>query len=173
MNKYNTTGARIVAAILDGLVLGQLSYIDDLVDDYSHSAFLLIAWTVISMSAFQVYTIILHGRFGQTLGKMAMQIKIVSYPDESPISYRQAFIRELPYTILLVFNLVLTVTLIVNPERSFDPVMKAMAVFPALTGFLWILVEMVTMLFNAKRRAVHDLIAKTVVIKTGKAPGAG
>jgi uncharacterized RDD family membrane protein YckC len=32
--------------------------------------------------------------------------------------------------------------------------------------FWWMVLELVTMLMNPKRRAIHDLIAKSVVVKT-------
>jgi len=35
----------------------------------------------------------------------------------------------------------------------------------AFAGLGWFLLEVITMLTNSKRRAIHDLIAKTVVMK--------
>ena len=36
----------------------------------------------------------------------------------------------------------------------------------SLSTLVWIIAEMITMLFNKKRRSIYDYIAKSVVIKT-------
>jgi uncharacterized RDD family membrane protein YckC len=40
------------------------------------------------------------------------------------------------------------------------------ALILAYASIGWFLLEVVTMLTNSKRRALHDLIAKTVVVRT-------
>ncbi len=42
------------------------------------------------------YYVYLHGAYGQSLGKMAMRIKVLE-ADGSPITYRKAFVRWLAY----------------------------------------------------------------------------
>jgi uncharacterized RDD family membrane protein YckC len=166
MSKYNTTGARIAAAIVDYIVFIPLSFLDEyLFAEFSGKTSLLILWTIVSLSLFQIYSIIMHGQYGQTLGKKAMSIKIVTYPVELPISYKHAFIRDLPYTILIFLNILLSVLLILYPELIFNSSLMSIVGILGFAGIFWILLEIVTMLFNDKKRAIHDIIAKTIVIK--------
>jgi uncharacterized RDD family membrane protein YckC len=58
------------------------------------AAFIL--WPIITV----LYFTYLLGRYGQTIGKMVVKIKVVNEADGSPITYQAAFIR----TILLVID---------------------------------------------------------------------
>ena len=49
-----------------------------------------------------IYTIIMHGCYGQTLGKMMMDIKVVNDADEADIGIWQALRRE---SVTLVLNI--------------------------------------------------------------------
>ena len=173
MNKYNTTGARIGAAVVDSVIfwpLGLLSnYLtSELSSSTDYSAGLLIAWTVFAMSLFQFYSIFMHGKYGYTIGKKTMGIKIVTFPEELPITYKQAFIRDLPYTVLLTADIIINIAFILHPELMFNSNIVLLDGILGFAGLLWIAVEIISMLFNDKKRAVHDLIAKTVVIRTEK-----
>ncbi len=81
-----------------------------------------------------IYSIIMHGRYGQTLGKMAFGTKVVKDNGE-PITYFTAFIRQLGYLVNMI----------------------------TVIGWFWIL-------FDAKNRGFHDLIAKTILIKCEEKP---
>jgi uncharacterized RDD family membrane protein YckC len=172
MDKYNTTGARIGAAIVDSVIFWPFGLFNDyltgiLSSSTEYSAGLIIAWTIFAMSLFQCYSIFMHGKYGYTIGKKTMGVKIVSFPEELPITYKQAFIRDLPYTVLLLADIVINIAFILHPELIFNSTIVLLNGILGFAGLFWILVEIVSMLFNDKKRAVHDLIAKTVVIKTG------
>ena len=166
MEKYNTSGARIGAAIVDSFIFVPFSFLSEyLTEVLSNTTGLLILWTSISLSLFQFYSIFMHGKYGQTLGKKSMSIKIVTFGDELPITYRQAFIRDLPYTVLVLLDIFLTICFILVPELAYNSLLINITTILGYAGFFWLLLEIITMLFNDKRRAIHDLIAKTVVIK--------
>lgn len=169
MNKYNTSGARFGAAIIDAIIFIPIGYLNNyLTDVLSNKAGLLILWTVVLMCVYQFYTIFLHGKYGQTFGKMAMGVKIVTYPEELPISYFQAFIRDLPYFFIYFLETVILVAIILYPYLAYNSSLSITLEILNFAGLAWLLLEIISMLFNEKRRAVHDFIAKTVVIKTGK-----
>jgi uncharacterized RDD family membrane protein YckC len=59
-----------------------------------------------------------------------------------------------------VFGLVLT--------GKFDPLVaygEGMGMLLTWAGAIWLFLEMTTMLTNSKRRALHDMLAKTVVVR--------
>lgn len=166
MNKYDTFGARFGAAIVDGVIFLPLSLLDAwFADKITHTTWLLILWSIISMGLFQFYYIYMHGKYGQTIGKRTMGVKIVTFPEELPITYKHAFIRDLPYTIILLADIVIVVLVIINPELIFNSTITSISDIFGYAWLLWFLLEIISMLFNDKKRAVHDIIAKTVVIK--------
>jgi uncharacterized RDD family membrane protein YckC len=166
MNKYDTFGARFGAAIVDGVIFLPLSFLDAYAaDKITGVTGLLILWTVISMGLFQFYSIYMHGKYGQTIGKRTMGVKIVTFPEELPINFKHAFIRDLPYTIVLLADIVIAVLVIINRELIFNSTIFYVSTWFGYAWLLWFLLEIISMLFNDKNRAVHDIIAKTVVVK--------
>lgn len=125
---------------------------------------------------FALYNIYFVGRWGQTLGKMALGIKVVAVDGESA-GYVRAFYR---HAVDLMFSLATSaLTLyalmtITNREfelLTFDARLDLLAAKTgAWTDILnwllvaWTLSELVVLLFNEKRRAIHDYIAGTVVV---------
>ena len=103
------------------------------------------------------YSIYFHGAYGATIGKMACRVKVVDAKTEQPITMRQALIRD---SIPLVFILLL-IGFNFTAIKSLPVLFLVIAVF-----YLWFFAEIITMLTNEKRRAVHDFIAGTVVIRS-------
>lgn len=108
----------------------------------------------------------MHAQFGQTAGKMATGVKIFDESEESDITWTQAVLRD----IVPVFFFLVSVIYLASIGTSIETALQTEA-----TGFLlnayvyaslaWGLAEVITMLFNSKRRAVHDFIARTVVVR--------
>jgi uncharacterized RDD family membrane protein YckC len=90
-NKYSTGGRRFVAGLIDGIVLLPIGLIDNWVLNSSHP--LIAIWLLISYSAGWVYSVMMHGPYGQTIGKMVCGIKVLDI-SEHPITMRQAFLRD-------------------------------------------------------------------------------
>lgn len=112
-----------------------------------------------------IYFIVVQGWRGQTLGKLATRIQ-VRLTDGSVFTYAAAVWRHSPEVILSVLMLVLThhgigvVSLGDKPEDQEN-----------LSQWLiwaWYLAEVIVLATNAKKRAIHDFIAGTVVVR---APG--
>jgi uncharacterized RDD family membrane protein YckC len=163
--KYSTFWPRLIAGFIDGLLLTPIAWIEKLVTSSDPSTQVAVEWAIISHSAYWVYSVLMHGYYGQTVGKMAAGIKVVDIT-ETPISLRQAFLRDSVYAGLSTIELILFLFqkfFSGNVELS---IMGLLANLIGLASFGWFLGEFVTMLTNEKRRALHDLIAGTVVVRT-------
>jgi uncharacterized RDD family membrane protein YckC len=131
---------------------------------------------VVVMLAFSIaYHVYFLSRWGQTPGKMAAGIKVVSR-NGAAITQRQAWLRSSVGIGLGVINSVAVLHVLATwtgPEwwsltwtaRGAE-LAKRSSVFPVTdrASDIWMWSELVVMLFNKKRRALHDFIAGTVVI---------
>jgi uncharacterized RDD family membrane protein YckC len=163
--KYSTFWRRFIAGFIDGLVLMPITWIDSFVSSSNLSTHLIVEWAIISHSAAWVYNVLMHGYYGQTIGKMISKVKVVDV-SESPISMRQAFLRDSVYAGLSTIALILFLYQKFFSGDVESPVIKSLTNLLGLTGFIWFLVEIVTMLTNEKRRALHDFIAGPVVVRS-------
>lgn len=164
--KYSTFWPRFLAPIIDGLILWPVVVgFNFLLIIYDFS---LVISAFLNLSIYfshYFYTIYLHGKYSQTVGKMVCKIKVVSVDTEEDISFRAAIIRDsIPLVvalILVIINFDFFMNISKTTELKFSDI-------PWLTivPFVWFFAEIITMLTNAKRRALHDYIAGTVVIRT-------
>ena len=127
-----------------------------------------ILWILFTMFFCWFYSIYMHGKYGQTFGKMAMSVKIVTYPEELPITYRHAILRDLPYFIIYFLETCFITAVIVFPNLAYNSAINSTTQILGFANLGWILLEVFSMLFNDKKRAVHDIIAKTVVVNIDK-----
>lgn len=123
------------------------------------------------------FNVYLVTRYGGTPGKLFLHTKIVM-TDGSPVTRRAAFYR---YSVLLLLSLASSIAMcyaslgvtseqyfsLNYTQRSIALVAHAPNWYKAVSIALqiWIWSEFITLLFNKKRRAIHDFIAGTVVIK--------
>jgi uncharacterized RDD family membrane protein YckC len=163
--KYRTFWPRFIASFIDGLLLAPISWIDNLISSYEPSTQVVVEWAIISHSVYWVYNVLMHGYYGQTVGKMAIGIKVVDI-SESPISLRQAFLRDCVYAGLATLELILFLFQKFFSGNIESSMVEALINLTGFAGLGWFLAEFVTMLTNEKRRALHDFIAGTVVVRT-------
>ncbi|ABV88709.1 RDD family protein [Shewanella pealeana] len=165
-SKYSTFWPRFWAATLDGilfsaLLIGQCYLLGVEYDQQNHFQ------QAIHGMQLCIYIILMHGFFGQTLGKMCLKVKVLNHDDETRIGLKQAFIRESINFAINAFWLSLLiyigVTVGLNGNIS-DSLINIMVAFGIL-AFIWAISEFITMLSNKKRRALHDYIGKTVVVR--------
>jgi uncharacterized RDD family membrane protein YckC len=165
MNRYQTIERRLGALIVDLVVLSPLALLDYLILSQEISTPLVILWLLVSSSAGAVYHILLQGFYGQTLGKMLLGVKVVRNDDETPITMYQAFLREIP---TILFNAVAFVSqasyALAGTAIDRTELNPTETVFMFL-AFPWGLAEVICCLKTVKRRAIHDFIAGTVVIR--------
>ena len=124
-----------------------------------------------------LYNVYFHARWGATIGKMAMKIKVVRESDRGDIGLREALLRfapDLAFGVLAVIGNMIAVSQISSTEyelasysgqldlMSEAQPLPSMAVSAATS--IWTVSELVVLLLNERKRAIHDFIAGTVVI---------
>jgi uncharacterized RDD family membrane protein YckC len=125
---------------------------------------------LVSYPAYWLYGVLMHGFYGQTLGKMLLKVKVLDATSEAPISMRQAFLRDSIYIAINTAALIITIYFVLRGDQiDAESVVTANAVL-LTAALVWFLAEILTCLTNPKRRAVHDFIAGTVVVKTASLP---
>ena len=164
--KYQTFGPRVAASIADGLIFLPLPFLDYLVFEQLRLSWLTVAWLVISYSAVWLYVVLMHGFYGQTLGKRFFKIRVVDNATEGPITMFQAFIRESVLITINLLSLVIDLYVYLNGDPSAAQMFYTASIVLSYATVTWFVLEIVTCLFNRKRRALHDFLGGTVVIKT-------
>jgi uncharacterized RDD family membrane protein YckC len=163
LNKYQTLWKRYLASIIDSLIFLPLPLLTNYFERSTNTnAFLL--FTILHVLLFTAYLVIGHGRYGQTIGKYLMGIKVLDVNEEKVIGYRRAFLRECVWFIAQTAGIVY---LIVDNMKSVEPMAIHETYYKSIVGVItstWLILEVVTMMFNKKRRALHDFIAGSVVI---------
>lgn len=161
--KHNTIGPRILAGIIDVLVLSPIITLQIALDGAELSKWLLVFLAIVGSSVGNIYNVYLHGRFGKTLGKVVAKVKVVT-TEEQPIGYFHAFMRDSPYIAFAALALGHEIFSILDKGT-------ATSVQENLTWLDWFLVafliaDIFVTLANNKRRSLHDFIGGTVVIRT-------
>jgi len=125
------------------------------------------------------YNIYLVKRYGATPGKLLLKIKIAKL-DGSSVGYQEAVLRQSVVFILsIIANIaILTASLNLNMtddqyfalhwmERSHKILENASSWYKyvQIVMGIWVWGEFIVMLTNKRRRAIHDFMAGTVIIK--------
>ncbi len=123
--QYQGVAIRFVALFIDGIILGIIGYIliflfaaSAITVDTSTGAVSIgpayYAAVALVIVIELLYFTLLLGRYGQSVGMMAVKIKVVSEADSGPITYGAAFIRtillyidEIPYAIPFLLGAIL------------------------------------------------------------------
>lgn len=162
---YKTTTPRFFASLIDGLILYTLVYIESFFTTSETPPLISILGLTLYYSVMHSYGIIFHTYFGQTIGKMLMKIRVLDIEGDS-ISFKQAFLRELPWITMSLgyFTSEVYQILTTGINETFRDNNLFLAVVYIV--FIWLIAEIIVMLSNEKRRTIHDYIAGTVVVKT-------
>ena len=100
-----------------------------------------------------------------------MGVKIVDNSTEGRASYYQAFTREVVPLFLVTISIIFIAILFSGEDLEnfkLSTLGYIIVFLPSSMLLLWSILEVVTMLFNEKYRALHDIIANTVVVKVQK-----
>jgi uncharacterized RDD family membrane protein YckC len=169
MEKYRTFSARFWALILDSILLLPLTIFQELIKsaEFSQSS----KWALFFLvdAAGIIYFIVMHGLFGQTVGKMLAKVKVLDI-SEAPVKFRQAVLRDLPQ---LLFSVCLYGFLYPFSPDEIQTNSTAFWKIPFIYLILvWHVADIVVFFTNEKRRALHDYVAGTVVVKINENPDA-
>jgi uncharacterized RDD family membrane protein YckC len=166
MSRYRTFWPRFWAGILDGFILMPVALVMSWLAMYSSVSaltFLFVASEALGVT----YSILLHGRYGQTLGKKWLGVKVL-HVNESRLTMRQAIVRDSPLILMSAVSATIGIRYIANGGNPLAFERMPMPDFLVYAGGLWFLAEVATMLTNEKRRALHDWIAGSVVVRVSK-----
>jgi len=170
--KYAGFLSRAIAATVDGLVLLPFGFLFLWVVSFKGAALLLAVPLAAVGPAYQIW---LHARSGQTLGKRFAGIRVLRLDGER-ISWREALSRssvdagfcvaETVVTLLALYQLSDAQLSVSWFERSelFMQHGPVWGKYVSYASAAWGASELVSLLFNAKRRALHDFIAGTIVV---------
>lgn len=162
--KYDTVEPRFIAGLADGLVLMPIIFADMLIFPLQ-IAWLSIAWILISLSLCWIYSVVGHALYGKTVGKHLMKIIVLDDRTEGGISWRQAVLRDIFLIVVNTIAIFLNIYLVAWNITEFSPTLEVLSSVITYGPIFWFVTEVVTALMSDKRRALHDLIAGTVVVK--------
>jgi uncharacterized RDD family membrane protein YckC len=166
--KYSTGLKRFWAALVDGIIFLPLILIGYWIFKEPRHIYAEFAWNAFLIFASALYVTSLHYKFGQTYGKWVVGIQVLDVGETRKLTLRQAVLRDIFAWILAITGTLYYGYLIFrnNTEHS---LINDYAEFGNTPFWIFTLIELVTMLTNRKRRALHDFIAGSVVVRTKQA----
>lgn len=166
--KYTTGLRRLGAAIVDTLIFLPVIFADIFIGGKLQSTLGILAWLCFMTALPICYSVFMHYFYGQTIGKMVANVKVVALNESDTLTFKQAVLRDSFY---IIFQTVALLNLIFHIPDSVVPLsalIEEFNNFGQIVGLSWLILELVSMLTNKKRRAVHDFIAGSVVIRTDR-----
>ena len=166
--KYNTFWPRVWASWIDSLIMLPVGILLTLTCRSSILTPSLVLLVYIGgILVKYIYRIILHGCFGQTVGKMAVKVKVVTL-DESPLGVKRALLRESVDLLITAVSLIANAPLILKTGSLVGLRWVPHGEWYFLLAFCsqgWFLIDLLTLFASTRRRAAHDFIAGSVVVR--------
>ncbi|MFN8416371.1 MAG: RDD family protein [Cytophagaceae bacterium] len=174
-NIYAGFPPRFSSLVLDMAFLIPLSYGAIYINSLDR---LMFFYTIIPLLLIKfVYNVYIPHRYGATSGKLVLGLQFLRI-DGQEIGFKEAFLRYSVLFALSIFGAIVTTTALVQADdtnfnnldwveqatylMSFSPILYVIADW---AGHVWTWSEVVVLLTNPLRRALHDYIAGTVIVK--------
>ena len=162
--KYSTFWRRFFANTIDGLIFIPILLIESRLFNFEFSSSNT-TFQMFNSIQFVIYVIVMHGLCGQTIGKMICNVKVVDHDTERDISMTQS-IKRSSVDVFLTLALLISITALTTTNNNDYKILLGVGIFSlSFASIAWALSEFISMLFNKKRRALHDFIGQTVVIR--------
>jgi uncharacterized RDD family membrane protein YckC len=174
--KYAGFWRRLITICIDGFILAPVFLILDSIPLNRVSVIFL---ALISSSVGLVYYVLMLGFCGQTLGMMFSNIKVKKLNLKS-IGWKESFLRYSVDLGLFIVTFAMEIYYFNGAQESsfsekdishfIGTVMKANSNFNLVMtlslwfSWVWTFSEVIVLLMNEKKRAIHDFIAGTVVV---------
>lgn len=166
---------RAAAGLVDFAVLLPVIFLAGWVD---HLSWLVNIVALFPLMALQLgYIVYCHGHWGQTIGKMAVGIQLRQLSGAAA-TWRQSWLRssvDIALTLLFVGGIITSLAAIgpvefnsLSIEKRQERLLQASPLPLTLlyaVQVIWVFSELLVLLFNKKRRAIHDFIAGTIVVE--------
>jgi uncharacterized RDD family membrane protein YckC len=171
--KYATFGQRFLASLIDFLLLLPLGFFFTWLESMGKATASLAV--IPSQVVFPAYCIWLHARNGRTLGKEAQSIRVVRKTG-GRIGWREAWLRSsVDVAISIAGAVSIFYAIAMLPAELSEKTGQELSIaiveqIPGWTRWLtlaatvWYWSELIVMLMNKERRALHDYLAGTVVV---------
>lgn len=164
MERYRTVVSRFIALIIDTFVLIPFVAIAFVLGWIDASHTLVSALDILSIFVNLTYTVLMHWKYGQTVGKMVMKLKVVDVLD-GPITFRQALLRDFPYIVASLFWSIVVFCLDLSSNGLVFDIARVIEFYSYVLLIMLLVIDVLVSLKHPKRRALHDLIAGTVVVR--------
>jgi uncharacterized RDD family membrane protein YckC len=180
---YGGFWKRFCAGFVDAFVILPLAYLFIWLESFDKNMAILI--TIPSTALFSMYHVYFNACFGGTIGKLAVGIRVTK-PDGTRIGWPEAWKRssvDIGFALLMLCVNVWALTQVNGEQYSATAFAERMhllqSYYPSwsyiviISRNIWIWSEVVVLLFNERKRALHDFIAGTVVIQKAFAEQGG
>jgi uncharacterized RDD family membrane protein YckC len=172
--RYAGFAPRLASLMLDFIILLPLTALELWASGHLRlfDVYFLIPGTLFGL----FYSVYLVRRFGGTPGKLIVGIRIRKL-DGEPVGYREAFLRySVDFILCLLMSIALVFPLLHMTDAEYqslsfmDNAKRMTELAPSWYRPLmwvydvWVWGELIVLLTNRKRRAIHDFIAGTVVV---------
>ncbi len=174
-NIYAGFGPRLASLLLDSIILGPVIFA---ILYFNSSGLYMYYYTLVPNLIINLwYYVYLPKRYGATPGKLIMGMQIIRLDGEK-IGWREAFLRHLVMFILAISGAALTIYGMSKTDEatfeslswlqqsqhlmSFSPILLVIYTWLS-NGWFWS--ELIVLLTNPRKRALHDYIAGTVIVK--------
>lgn len=164
-SKYHTGLRRFGAAVIDGIIFTPLLFADLWVLNQTDNVWIVFAWTVFNATLYYLYSIFFHYRFGRTVGKWIVGIKVLDISESKLLNFKQSVLRDSLYVLIQLIGFIYFLYRVAQ-TGDIDIIIMDYRNFIDYSFLCWMAVELLSMLTNEKRRAVHDWLAGSVVIVT-------
>lgn len=167
---------RLGSLLLDFIFILPVVFLIQYLNGLSRSIYF---YTIIPNLLFALwYNVYLPKKYGGTPGKLAVGITIIKLNGQ-PIDWKEAILRHIVLLSLTVLgSVIIVVTIMEADEETYTRLgwlqrsqylMSLSPVFFKLYNWasnIWIYSEFIVLLTNRRKRAIHDFIAGTVIVRT-------
>jgi len=175
-NIYAGFWIRLGSLLLDFLIMIPVIFLTLYLNGLSKNAYY---FTFIPSLIFHFwYSIYLVKKHGGTPGKLIAGIKILKINGEN-VTWKESILRQIVTFILTIFASVITIIALSKADGEYYESLTwmtkqqyLMTLTPLLftiytwTSNIWTYSELLVLLFNKRKRALHDFIAGTVIVRT-------
>jgi len=163
--KYQTGLRRLGTAIVDSIVFIPLLFVEQWVFSKTNNPYVIISWGIFISFLPLFYSVFLHYKYGQTIGKWVAGVKVLDISESKTLTFRQSLLRDSFYLVIALIGLFYFAFLIFQKDNAGNSYNEYNS-FTEQAFLWWTIIELISMLTNQKKRAVHDYIAKSVVVRT-------
>ncbi len=167
---------RLGSLLLDILIISPVIFIFLYLNGISKSIYY---YTIVPTILFHLwYNVYLVQKNGGTPGKLIAGLTILK-KDGTDLTWREAILRDIVSIVLAIFVAIITVIALSQSDSEYYESLNWMKkqeylvtvlpfyfTFYNWTSNVWAWGELFVLLFNKRKRALHDFIAETVIIKT-------